>query len=213
MIVYSNYMWRCEDKFLHFILQAPIQDSCLCGCCSDGCTPFTMALRRIMATSYGPHPGYALKLIVSHAKDTPEYSQIILRVLTFDGLGLTHTCCHQVKEYDNMGLLFDIKDRDPNEVGEIRDEERALLARFEDLLTEFNSKFDEMGLPILEFLNHYWHPRMMDFLSRRDSYDEDHFTEASRLGVRLELDEYPIPNRVSLRLGSKVWELSGSDAE
>jgi hypothetical protein len=129
--------------------------------------------------------------------------------MTFDALGLTHTCCHHLRENG----LFVIKDREEEEIKEIQEEEQTFLERFECLVEEFNLKFNCLGLSILDFLQEHWHPRVMDFLSQRDLHDEEHVAGASRLGVHLRLYDATISDRVSLSIGPKVWEVAEHSEE
>ena len=52
----------------------------------------------------------------------------------------------------------------------------------------------------------YWHTRMIEVLSHRDPYDEEHIIESRRVGVSLEPDECLVSDRVSLLLGSKILD-------
>lgn len=90
---------------------------------------------------------------------------------------------------------------------EILDKERLGLEDLETLMAEFNDKFDEPGLPISEFLQGCWYSRMVKSLSERGSYDEDHVVESRKLGVKLEAEEWVIPDRVSLLIRRDVEEI------
>ncbi|KAL3469152.1 hypothetical protein BJX99DRAFT_265471 [Aspergillus californicus] len=142
--------------------------------------------------------------VLSLAQGTLENSRSIIRSLTFDALGLTHTCCHITDPANGPPVV--IEDREKEEAQEIRDEEKHILKRFETLLNELYSKFDESNIPIVDFLQQVWYPQVMDFLSHQDRYDEEHFEEAARLGVHLELEKPTVPNRVSLMIGSRIQE-------
>jgi hypothetical protein len=166
----------------YYIIHAPIQDNCVCGCCSEGYTPLSMALRRVLQPDWqGPK---CLEFMIPPTDLAPGAAKSIIRSVTFDRFELTHTCCC-LHEDDG---LFVIEDRDLEEIREIREEEQASLGRFEGLVEELNAKFDGLGLPILDFLQQYLHPRITEFLSQRDLYDEDHIIGANQLGVQLTLD-------------------------
>lgn len=75
------------------------------------------------------------------------------------------------------------------------------------LVTEFEDKFDELGLPILDFLQGFWYSRMISFLSERDSYDQEHVLESRKLGVELKAEDWVLPNRVSLLIRPPVEEI------
>ena len=97
--------------------------------------------------------------------------------------------------------------RDETEVGSIADDQHSLVEEFEELMEEMESKLDELSLPLEEFLDGYWYDRVIEHLSRRDRYDEEHVTEARKMGIFLEPEEFCIPDRVSLQFRSPVQEL------
>ncbi|KAJ5588412.1 hypothetical protein N7537_011090 [Penicillium hordei] len=104
---------------------------------------------------------------------------------------------------------FKFESREKEEIEEIVDEEKFRIAELEKLLDELKIKFDELGHPVLEFLEGYWRIRMIEVLSQRDPYDEEHAIESRRIGVTLELDEYVVPDRISLLIGSNImYEIS-----
>ncbi|KKA18219.1 hypothetical protein T310_7829 [Rasamsonia emersonii CBS 393.64] len=67
--------------------------------------------------------------------------------------------------------------------GEIRDEERELLAQLEELVAEFEEKYDELGQPLIAFLEGYWMTRMEEVLSQEP--EEDEIRRVRELGVVL----------------------------
>jgi hypothetical protein len=95
---------------------------------------------------------------ISLGETIPGAAKSIIRSMTFDPLGLAHTCCHHLKKNG----LFVIEDREEEEIQEIREEEQTFLEEFESLVEEFNLKFDCLGLSILDFLREHWHPRIMN---------------------------------------------------
>lgn len=62
--------------------------------------------------------------------------------------------------------------KDEQELKRIRDEDRHLYCELEKLVSEFENKFSQLGLPIIEFLESYWHGRMVEYLSKPGSYDD-----------------------------------------
>ncbi|KAJ5272371.1 hypothetical protein N7478_007496 [Penicillium angulare] len=75
-------------------------------------------------------------------------------------------------------------------------EERERYQMFEQLMVELTAKSDDLGLLIAQFLAGYWHTRMIEFLSQRDSYDEEHYEEARIAGIILEEGSVEIPELV-----------------
>lgn len=72
---------------------------------------------------------------------------IIIRSLTFHALDLRHTCCTETDEPFTLGCWVM---KDEQELGRIRDEDRHLYCELEQLVSEFENKFSQLGLPIIE---------------------------------------------------------------
>lgn len=190
------------------------KDCCVCACSSGGCTTLSVALRCILLEvseerwiTMGVPLRKLIHSLIVWQDYWPDLPWAIVRALTFDALGLTHTCCTEI--YRDEPLWPDVpkERRDETEVGRIADDQHSLVKEFEDLMEEMESKFDELGLPLEEFLDGYWYDRVIEHLSRRDRYDEDHVTETRKMGIFLEAEEFCIPDRVSLQFRSRVQDL------
>ncbi|KAJ5780634.1 hypothetical protein N7457_005794 [Penicillium paradoxum] len=188
-----------------------IHDHCNCACSLGGCTTLSVALRGILSwiprfelEGHMDHLRPWFLSLVAWQSSWPHLARVVLRSLTFDALGLTHTCCIEINAYDAYPIQTGRSDA---EISRILDEEHCLLQDFEELLQEMESKFDELGLSIEEFLDDYWYDCVIKYLSRRDSYDEHHVREARRLGIFLEAKEFHIPNVASLSICSQIREL------
>lgn len=200
------------DKFSNFcgqFLFSAIQDGCVCACSPGGCSILTVALRcglELLGEKRYDKRNLSrlLRNLIYLHKSTFGVDETIIRLLTFDGLGVKHTCC--VNDYQD-GYGFPLATRDWKEVEEIQDEEKPLLKILEELVAEFEAKHAELGLPILEFLEKHWHPRMLEHLSQRDPYNEKHHRECKELGVFLEAEGDDIPDRVSLSIGPRLVEV------
>ena len=188
-----------DKVFLHPFAR----DGCDCACCPNGCTSLSVALRQIVhdlsnSTKELGHRSFwfrqILQLVVERAQSRPGTHQAIIRSLTFDGLGLKHTCCIEIQGW----CLQEMKGRDKAEIREIWEEQKQCFERFEQLVLEFDAKFVELGQPIIDFLADHWHIRMVEFLSHCDPYNEDHHKKTRSLGVFLEKDRNDIPDVVYL---------------
>lgn len=101
----------------------------------------------------------------------------ILRVLTFERLGMKHTCCRYRSHWLNSAnggiavteaiqrnsrKVLDVMDRD--EVRAIRDEdsEFELASTLNGLMEDFDLEFLQLGLPFSQFLERCWRPKMDD---------------------------------------------------
>ncbi|KAF4770001.1 hypothetical protein HAV15_011884 [Penicillium sp. str.  len=189
-----------------------VRDGCFCACSPGGCTTMSVLLRHIVHFLFTPkikEPGFWVRELIQFflwwTRGDTEIGWEVIRFLTFDALGLKHSCC--IEKYPSFRLSFE--SREEEEIKEILDEEKSRMIELEKLLDELNFKFDELGLPVMEFLEEYWQTRMIEVLSHRDPYDEEHIIESRRIGVTLEPDECVVPDRVSLLIGSKIlYEIS-----
>lgn len=190
-----------------------VRDECFCACSPGGCTAMSVLLQHaVNFFSYSKieEPSFWFRELIQFflwwTRGDTEIGWEVIRFLTFDALGLKHSCC--IKSTYFFGC-FKFESREEEEIREILDEEKSGIIELEKLLDELKIKFDELGLPVMEFLEGYWHTRMIEVLSHRDPYDEEHIMESRRIGITLEPDECVVPDRVSLLLGSKIlYEIS-----
>ncbi|KAJ6143691.1 hypothetical protein N7471_003144 [Penicillium samsonianum] len=212
---YEVWKQMVSDLAKDVFLLPSIWDGCGCACSPSGCTTMSVLLRHIVR-SFSIHefeePSFWFRELIQFllwwTKGDTETGWGVIRFLTFDALGLKHSCC--IKNHTNYEYPhFKLESREEEEVAEILDEQKPRLMELEKLLDELKIKFDELGHPVMEFLEGYWHTRMIEVLSQRDPYDQEHIIESRRIGVTLEPDECVVPDRVSLLIGSKImYEIS-----
>jgi hypothetical protein len=192
-----------------------VVDNCTCVCCPQGCTVATVALRQALRWSRWlsvPESSLwfrrLLQSLVGWTQYSTRTSQSIIRLLTFDGLGLKHTCCIEIDDEDKDA--DQMRARDEEEISEIQEENKPGIEVLDSLMLEFEKKFDELGFPLIEFLEGYWHTRMVQHVLERDPYDEKHDQETRSIGVVLQADEGDL-DRVSLFIGAQVKEVDDDD--
>ncbi|KAL5338928.1 hypothetical protein BJX70DRAFT_408388 [Aspergillus crustosus] len=134
---------------LFTLLMDDTRDTCFCACSKGGCSPLSRVARTIRAwyLMYEPSPGARTKANCS----------ALLRLFTFERLGLTHTC-HRVHSRGATRL-------DNAEISEIREEEAEMIEELDQLVREFDRKYDELSLGLEEFTTEYWIPRMEEVLA------------------------------------------------
>jgi hypothetical protein len=216
---WKNMLLRCEETSA---IIPSAGDGCVCACSPSGCSAISLLLRQAMTSiSLGmflkrrEDPDFWLREMVTTfilwAGDNPTVYRAVIRFFTFDALGLRHVCC--VEEGGEFRHMAKLQERDRAEVEEILDEERLGLEDLESLVAEFNDKFDEMGIPIMEFLQGYWLGRINLFLLERDPYDEEHTVESRKLGVKLEAEQRGLPYMVSLLIRPKLEETDEGETD
>lgn len=100
-----------------------------------------------------------------------------LRMLTFQALGIRHTC--GCRDSDEVPFSAD-------DVEEIRKEDVNLSGLLEKLQTEFENSFDNSGMDFVTFLFKRWIPRMKIVFQELDQVvlSEDERGDAESLGVK-----------------------------
>lgn len=213
--------------FTRYVLEAAERDSCVCACVAGptndggenekrgefrGCTSFKAALRNLMypsprfyrqkSASFGVNSfAESIGFFIDLVGRTTERDHAVIRLMTFDALDLRHTCCRD-SNFDQT-----LKCPDEDEVHEIRDEEQKLLEDFERLVADLTEKFENSGLPIMDFLQGPWYQDVVEYLSHLDPCDEEHVKETQGIGMNLEV-AWGVPDRTSLLVGSRVAEIS-----
>lgn len=190
-----------------------ITDNCTCACSPGGCTTLSAALRQTFflvqwASIDGPDISFPrlLRCLVEWTQVGPGINRALMRFLTFDALGLKHTCCIEINRdlfVRNRREVDEMISREEEEIAEILEEDKQGIETLEQLVGRFEAKFKELGLPIWVFLEGYWHTYMVEFLSGFDPYDEEHDQDTRNLGVILQREENPL-DRVSLLIGAQI---------
>ncbi|KAL8911372.1 MAG: hypothetical protein Q9172_007683 [Xanthocarpia lactea] len=156
------------------VLQDDSSDNCLCACSRHGCIPATYFLKCISSIPFRSNEfehaawrriRWLFKNVPSKNFPVP-VSREIIRLKTFEKLGLRHTCCcYESGKYPyHMCGVF--KTIEPAEADEIRDEDRDGIQLLESLLPEFEEKLGDED--IKSFIDGYWTTRMKEVLAARD---------------------------------------------
>ena len=181
-----------------------VRDDCLCACCLGGCTTFSVALRKatrktamFSELALGEQSGLfrrVYQLLLSWTDSRPGIAQAIIRFFTFEALQLRHTCCTEIDHSPEFGWKNAM---DQTDTKHIREEDQEGVEELEQLVSGFDIHFNELGLPIDEFMSGHWHTRMVDFLSKRGPYDEEYHQRTRTLGVFLTADAKAVPDIVT----------------
>ncbi|CAG8182828.1 unnamed protein product [Penicillium salamii] len=192
-----------------FFAPTKIPDGCSCPCSPDGCTTISVILREF--------PFYASwhcrKCLREVFEKLEEWDQsywkdprAFIRSLTFNALDLNHTCFANTKKGDVFGRHRMAGGEDY--INDNRDEQSALI-EFEELVADLEQKFDELSLPLKEFLPGPWYRCVKDhLLTRQPHKEEDAIADARSLGVGLEFCGLGVPEWMEILIANKVEELS-----
>ena len=124
---------------------------------------------------------YVLSIVYQH-KDKSWMSSAVLRVLTFERLSLTHTCCYQVL-LERRGRARRLT---AEEADVIHEQERDRLELLDDLVAQFEAKWAAYDKPFVTFMNRVWKRRMRQIEMEGQADREMYLAGLLRMGVRLE---------------------------
>ena len=190
-----------------WFLLSCITDECRCPCSPHGCTTMSVVLRHIlcrfkMLIHKPVFPSAVcralIQFFIEFSEETPVVHEEFIRCFTFHALDLNHACCIEA----HASVCLKLRSREEEEIEEIIDEQKLRLIDFEKLVIEFQAKFDELALPMIEFLEGYWYNRMIEYLRQRDRYDEGHAIGSRSIGVNLQQEEEFSLTGVLLLVGS-----------
>jgi len=201
-----------HDQFVQRILTSVVKDSCTCACSQSGCEVPTVVGFVIKRETYEWAKEESciprqLDLIVGVVKvllhfdpsveTRPAARQALLRALTFDQLGLTHTC-HTYHPYG-------IEDCDCFEIQDLEKDDISLL---DELMEEFSNAWIETDGSLVEFLRSHWAEKIREVVTERNKPHADELENILNLGVHLELlgpEEKP-DNIANLLRKHGTWE-------
>lgn len=111
----------------------------------------------------------------------------IIRMITFEMLGMKHTCCsystpcdlENIRKYGLLRLM------DPTEVEEIREEDRYLAGQLGILMKEFEVNFRDLDMLLGQFMQEYWWPRMRE-VKEEDKLSREDVQAIEEIGVVLD---------------------------
>lgn len=194
------------------IAKAAGKDLCCCACSKEGCLPITCTLKvsfytedlkyrwssNTDATSgvYQQMQDETVNKILSWMDSllstSLDMANAALRVLTFEKLGIRHTC-HELffssswrYRYDQSSssevLLHPVQN-----IHEIHDEDAELIEKLADLTAEFESAYSASKIPsFYAFYKGYWTMRMDGVLVEMDIVTEEYVRAVQNVGVILE---------------------------
>ncbi|KAI0436105.1 hypothetical protein F4803DRAFT_252114 [Xylaria telfairii] len=171
------------------LLHVRVTDTCSCLCSGGGCVPAT-GLFTLIRFTHNPlfeknHMYGWVKVIRAFDASLNKDDLILLvRHMTFNALGLKHTCCES--------RFYKRRQYTSEDIYEINSEQSALLSLFADLVDEFAQVAfeDQGGKPLIvsdpeEFWIHRWLPRITETLENLDGDDltQEEISAAEAIGV------------------------------
>ncbi|KAI8933484.1 hypothetical protein NX059_009222 [Plenodomus lindquistii] len=134
------------------------RDKCVCKCSNEGCLAVGCVASRSSMSSWESRET-ALKLVCSKVdrnQDLAGISAAVLRVLTFEELSLTHTCCYRIQKE----IWGDFTRPTEEERREIQDIEREDIELLDQVMQEFEEAWTRYPGTFARFIDKVWKPRM-----------------------------------------------------
>ncbi|OQU98697.1 hypothetical protein CLAIMM_04441 isoform 2 [Cladophialophora immunda] len=183
-------------KILLTIASSDVSDGCSCACSSQGCTPVLNILDK--SSPNGARSYWFLRWLDLHLPYAfPRIFLKVLRLCTFDALGLTHTCCRHGCRRDEDWFSGPWWKSCPfstpvdEEIHEIQEEEKHLISLLDSLMAEFTEQWlwptSEWGVD--DFISKVWRPRLRQVQSERARMSVEEQAQMRGLGVKMRFDE------------------------
>jgi hypothetical protein len=174
------------------------RDRCVCRCSRNGCYPIGCAMsscnlaHRVSPSARTKQRAFhrrttqpRLFALIDSSRERAWMSSAALRLLTFESLSLTHTCCISILKYPAWSSGIAIPPT-PQEVRVIHEIEVDDIKLFEILVTGFEAKWAAYNKPFVTFMNRVWKPRMRAMRVERRIEKSLYQEELRRMGVTLE---------------------------
>lgn len=165
---------KCLDHALE-ALRSRSQDDCNCVCSSSGCTPLLICLTKHRSHRDDLTVCLKRRLLRNIASQRPLE---VIRLATFEVFRLTHTCCNVVEGCPRVHPRIM-----GEEVEEIQDEERQLILKFHDVITELGGLFQQLQISLSVFFHFYWKETVLQALSNPITSDRNALNGMKNVGV------------------------------
>jgi len=198
-------------SLLTSVFESQSRDDCICHCAVGGCNLTSSALK-VVGSDYNVsvqtvhRRKQALRLVLKFCSDSRYHGEVFrsaLRSMTFDVLGLTHTC------HDHGHAPYRCFPKLPSSEDEIRDiqyTEAKDLSLLEELLHEFESAWDAAEGEFLDFIDGYWMTRMKEILAEKGQQRVDEVEILKEIGVDVRAYGPELPIKLEKRYRLDEWE-------
>lgn len=201
---------HCFKKIHTALFPSPsVPDGCSCLCSPSGLTAASLMCREYITFSVFRFNCFdCLRHVFIHFLEWEESHGknplAFIRALTFTALDLTHTCFDKTKK----GYI-QARNRRPDNEDYIDENcnEHSSITEFENLQAELELEFDQLRVPLKEFVAEHWYKRVKDHILTPQTLDERHITDARKIGVDLEDSGLFVPEWIELLIAPKVEEV------
>jgi ankyrin repeat protein len=143
---------ECTKTLLRNKADPSVGDCCRCACTTSGCTPGLLLLKEYLywISPYGPYPLGTYIWSLEYLQVIEDINGLIcarkcllemIRLVRFEELELTHTCCQKRSQKGLWQTLVD-----ENDIDEIMDEEKDIIQDLEQQMAELEKYFDDTAV-------------------------------------------------------------------
>ncbi|KAI0006843.1 hypothetical protein F4779DRAFT_594791 [Xylariaceae sp. FL0662B] len=196
------------------LLNDKATDPCRCYCAANGCTPASKFVCGIYSQLelYGGDTEDlvdCMTFIESAIIGKTEYNVVsdVIRSITFECLGMRHTCCRYTTRFERTTYLeneigsrgisirregerfcrYEAPDLiELDEAEAVREEYHHLGRLLDTLVEEFERRFRELGVPLSQFVKRYLWPRVYEVMRERDEVSSEDLHAIRKIGVVLD---------------------------
>jgi hypothetical protein len=184
-------------KIFTTVFESDLTDYCTCHCTLNGCSPTTIALKASIPSGCMHQVTLAgrsttqlqrrtLHEIITYHTSLAHHIRIdieALRIMTFDALGLTHTCCdwHGCPPFSRRPSEQSFYSAE--EVEDVRYAEADDINLLESLMVEFKNAWGEWRGGVLDFINDIWSARIEGVMADREAPRMDEVRRLAEVGV------------------------------
>jgi hypothetical protein len=181
--VFCRYLYITQSDAVRNLLVLKRHDGCSCHCSQGGCLAIASTILEHYLDHY-PATDNVMSIfaLVEGHRTSTWMSSAILRVLTFEELSLTHTCCYRIFEEVRRGFSRP----EPEEAEVIYEHERDDIELLDGLVAEFEVRWATYKKPFATFMNRVWKTRMRVVLQEREMNEDVYAAELLKLGVVME---------------------------
>jgi hypothetical protein len=194
------------------LLHSELRDGCQCYCSRSGCPVVGCAIAKPATgwiTTYEHRADQAnLFKLVKNDCESLWMAAAIIRVLTFERLSLTHTCCYRIEKE----IWENFERPTSEEAKEIHDLERDDIEVLEKFVAELEETWAGYRKSFTNFMNRVWRPRMQKI----HQVDETTYkAELVRIGITLEdpAEQIELEEREADTDSDASWPEDSEDAD
>lgn len=170
------------------LLLSPTRDCCTCFCSKHGCCCVGLTASKTDDWFYETLQGkqrmrhivfpYLFGVLDQHKKEH-WMSSAVFRMMTFEKLSLTHTCCYRI----SSEIWGEVQRPTAEERSITHELERDDIELLDKLVTEFEAKWATYNKPFVTFMNRVWKRRMRQVKAQRQVDPKTYQAELFKMGI------------------------------